>query len=65
MSEKPGLLSYIYSSNENPNMYLRQVEEWNRYPSWVKDRLEIYITDDRSVRYPLREIKELPRGIRT
>lgn len=64
MSEKPGLLSYIYSYYENPNMYLGQVEEWNRYPSRVKEHLEIYITDDCSSRYPLREIKEVPKGIR-
>jgi len=57
------MLSYIYSYYENPNMYLRQVEEWNRYPSRVKEHLTICITDDCSSRHPLREIPEAPDGI--
>ena len=57
------MLSLIYSYYENPGMYRRQVEEWNQYPDKIKKLISIYITDDCSVNFPLRDIKESPEGI--
>jgi len=62
-SRQGKLLSFVYSYYDNPKMYLRQVEEWNKYPPRVKKHISIYVTDDRSSRYPLRDIKEVPTGI--
>lgn len=58
------MLSFVYSYFENPNMYLRQVEEWNGYPRRVKKNISLYVTDDGSTRYPLRDLKEVPEGMR-
>lgn len=58
------MLSLIYSYFENKEMYLRQVEEWNKYSAEVKECLSIYVTDDASSKFPLRDIKEVPRGIK-
>lgn len=47
-------LSLIYSYYDNPHMLARQLEEWSEYPTWVKQRLEVIITDDCSAKYSLR-----------
>jgi len=58
------MLSLIYAYYENPEMYRRQVEEWSRYSEKVKQQLTIYVTDDCSVNFPLRNIQEKPKGIK-
>ena len=57
------MLSLVYSYYENPEMYLRQVQEWNNYMGKVKKNLSIYVTDDCSVKFPLRNIEECPKGL--
>ncbi len=56
-------LALIYSYYDNPEMYLRQVREWNSYPEKLKKHLSIMITDDCSFKYPLRDIQKKPDGI--
>lgn len=41
-------ITLIYSYYLNPNMFKLQQENWNRYPQWVKDRIEIIVVDDAS-----------------
>lgn len=56
-------LTFVYSYFDNPQMYLRQVKEWEAYPEEIKAQLEIIVTDDCSSVSPLRDIKEVPNGI--
>lgn len=63
MEKRGRLLSLVYAYYDNPNMYLRQVQEWDLYPSNIKRRISIYVTDDCSTKFPLREIKEVPKDI--
>lgn len=57
------LLSFVYAYYDNPNMYRRQMQEWESYPNYIKKRLSIFVTDDCSKKWPLRDIKETPNGI--
>lgn len=44
-------------------MFLRQTEEWAKYPPEVKKKLSIFVTDDCSLKNPLSEVYRLPKGI--
>jgi hypothetical protein len=58
------ILTLVYAYYDNPNMYRRQVEEWNAYPERIKRQLSIIVTDDCSFKWPLRDITEKPSGIK-
>jgi len=60
---QPGkLLTLVYSYYDNPNMYRRQVQEWERYLPRVKYYVSIIVTDDCSTKFPLRDIPEVPNN---
>ena len=63
MDKRGRLVSLVYAYYDNPEMYLRQVEEWDAYPEDAKRKVSIYVTDDCSTKSPLRDIKEVPSGI--
>jgi hypothetical protein len=56
-------LSLILTYFENPLLFLRQVEEWENYPSEIQDRLKVYITDDCSPNNPITEVLRFPERI--
>jgi hypothetical protein len=39
-------------------MLCKQLREWNMYPDWVKEQMDVLITDDCSERYPITEVLE-------
>ena len=61
---KHKILTLVYAYYDNPNMYRRQVQEWNSYPDWVKRRIQIIVTDDCSTKWPLRDVEEKPDGVK-
>jgi predicted glycosyltransferase involved in capsule biosynthesis len=48
------LLTIIYAYYDNPQMFIRQQEEWMRYPFEVSGRVQFIIVDDCSPRWPAR-----------
>lgn len=50
------LITFVYAYYDNPNMFLRQMEEWNVYPNEIKKQLDIIVTDDCSKDKPLSDL---------
>ena len=57
-------LALVYSYYNNRQMFLRQLEEWQLYSERVKDRLEICITDDCSMKEPLSQVVAFPDRVK-
>lgn len=57
------LLTLVYSYYNNFVMLHRQIEEWDKYSQFVRDRLSIVITDDNSKKMPMPEI-DFPEGVK-
>lgn len=50
------MLSLVYAYYENPNMYAQQMQEWRQYAIELKRQMDVFVTDDCSTEFPLRDI---------
>lgn len=50
------MLTLIYPYYDNPKMLMKQIEVWNSYDEYTKDKVEIILVDDCSQKFPALEI---------